>query len=100
LKKKRLKKHSPIKRPPLRVPGQSLDEKIFDQALDGGLAVSIPPVFLTVMALLEWYRWWREQPPAPVLLTLAAVTFWAWSSIKFPAHRRRIIIPPKNWTAP
>lgn len=82
-------RRSPIKFPPLRVPGQSLDEEITrlseqfnDKALLG--------VIFIILTLFEWLRWWTELRTNPWFLTLVTVpllAFIAWTIVK---HRREM----------
>lgn len=72
---------SPIKDKPLRTPGQSLEEQrralIDDRFETWGLVAA----FFVVMALVEWFRYFRPLPPQPWLLTACAVAmggFAAW----------------------
>lgn len=72
---------SPIKDKPLRHPGQSLEEerrKLFEDKLE-------PPFmlagFFVVLAVMEWWRYYSNKPPSPVLFSLVAaflVAFAAW----------------------
>ena len=69
---------SPIKAPPLRLPGQSLTEER-DRIVEDKL---IPPmlgaVLLIVVAGLEWWRYFVPQPPHPWSWTLLAIAGVAW----------------------
>jgi hypothetical protein len=72
------KTRSPIKDKPLRLPGQSLEEerrKIWDDRLETPLIIT---VFLVVLSGLEWWRFFANPPPQPILYTiiaLLAITF-------------------------
>lgn len=64
---------SPLSAPPLRNPGQSLDEEIH-RLVDDKLMMSLLPAFaFLIAALLEWLRWWQQSKPNPLLYTLCAL---------------------------
>ncbi len=70
---------SPLKDPPLRLPGQSLTEER-DRIVEDKL---VPPmlaaVLLVVVAGLEWWRYFVPQAPHPWMWTLIAMAGVAWS---------------------
>jgi hypothetical protein len=76
---------SPIKDKPLRHPGQSLEEerrKLLEDKLE---TPAILALFTTVWATMEWWRYYTDFPPNPVIFTLAAVLtigFAGWRYIK------------------
>jgi len=62
-------KKSPLKDKPLRQPGQSLQEMI-DELIDGKfMNYAVLIVFILVFTLIEWYRWYFNSPPRPILAT-------------------------------
>ena len=67
------KTRSPLKGKPLRLPGQSVDERL-DEVF---YSLVITPVFmaflLVVLAGLEWFRYYRPAKPVPELFSAAAV---------------------------
>jgi hypothetical protein len=75
-------KQSPLKDPPLRVPGQSVDDELDDVLYDRLLTPFAVALFAVAMAALEWFRTFHPQPPEPLVYTLAAVValcYAAWS---------------------
>lgn len=81
---------SPLKSPPRRVPGQSVDEeigKLLDDELSPYVAAS---VMLITLAAYEWWRWWSDVPPQPVLLSICALGFVVFASFKVRSVRRRL----------
>jgi hypothetical protein len=64
---------SPIKHGPLRQAGESLREEQDRLMIDKALLWVIAPIFFCILALLEWYRWWSNSPPSPILLTVMAI---------------------------
>lgn len=72
-KKSPVEKRSPLKIPPLRHPGQSLDEevdRIFDEKVMSNVVMI---VFLAVFILLEWIRSLLNTPPKPLGVTVICV---------------------------
>ena len=65
-------KRSPLKGKPLRNPGQSLDEQIHDFIEDRIGGPIFVAVFTALLAGLEWWRYYKPQPPAPWLYTVGA----------------------------
>lgn len=65
-------RRSPIKTPPLRLPGQSSDERMSDLR-DTFMQDSIVSLFLILLAGVEWVRWWVPLPPNPFPSTTLAV---------------------------
>ena len=69
---------SPLKRKPLRNPGDSVEEEIQKVVWEQGFAYYIYAAFLVVLAGLEWFRWFRPVAPNPwpySVFALAAVAF-------------------------
>lgn len=65
-------RRSQFKTPPLRMPGQSVDEGMSDLR-DTFMQDSIVSLFLILLAGLEWVRWWVPLPPNPLPSTTLAV---------------------------
>ncbi len=72
LHRKRVTKRSPLKEKPLRLPGQSLQEKI-NGLIDKALECVVLMVLAILVAMLEWFRWFFKSPPQPVVFTFLAV---------------------------
>ena len=80
-------RRSPIRFPPLRVAGQSIEEEIrrlSDQLND---RLVLAAVFL-VITVLEWYTWWFSLPPNPGLITLVTILVVAFAVRTVFRHRR------------
>lgn len=84
-------KRSPLKNPPLRMPGQSVQEdidritdKFADHAVLFGLA--------WFAALMEWVRWIFKLPPQPLVFSALAVLVSAFVIMKAIKTRRRLRI--------
>jgi hypothetical protein len=73
---------SPIKTPPLRLPGQSIEERINELRSEFHEYLILPFCFV-VLAMFECLRWWTAAPPNPILLTIAAsiTIVYAWIKI-------------------
>jgi hypothetical protein len=86
----KIDKDSPLKAPPLRTPGQSLDEEI-SRLIDEDAATYIfGGLFAIALAGLEWFRSFLGAPPQPVpftLLAIAVVIVVAW---KITRVRRKV----------
>ena len=82
-------KRSPLKRSPLRSPGESVHQERERLIEDEW----IPYVFLAVMtvfvAVAEWLRWYTTIPPQPVALSVVALLAVAFCTYKFFTVRKR-----------
>ena len=65
-------RRSPLKDPPLRNPGQSLDERIYDLTYDYVVWPVLFASFLVILAGLEWFRYLRTIPPSPAIYSVGA----------------------------
>lgn len=66
-------KKSPLKAAPLHNPGQSLDEEIQRVLDDKVMPYALAMVFVIVLALLEWWRWYTKQLPSPITYSVLAI---------------------------
>ncbi|RUO23922.1 nuclease [Aliidiomarina minuta] len=81
---------SPLKAKPLNNPAESLERRLYDLALDRVL-VPIPICILFVfMAIVEWYRWYVDVPPQPLLMSVLAVCVIAYFAFRFRGVWREI----------
>jgi hypothetical protein len=62
---------SPLKDRPLRNPGQSLDVQIDDLTTDM-LGPILMATMLVTLSAMEWFRWYRDDRPHPLLFSLLA----------------------------
>jgi hypothetical protein len=81
---------SPLKRKPLRNPGQSVDEYIHNF-----LTEDIFPYFVAVgiffaIAILEWYHWATDSPPSPIPITVVAILAFLLIVRKWFAARKKV----------
>ncbi len=87
---KRAGKRSPLKRKPLRNPGESLQDEIHTILTEQ----MIPPMvvaFLSILiAAMEWWRYFRAAPPQPVILSALAFLAVIYGSYKVVAIKKRI----------
>lgn len=81
---------SPLKAPPLRYAGQSLDGEIQRVLNDDVLAYVAMAILAIVLAIHEWSRWYTNSPPQPVLFTLIAISAVAYTARKIVLARRKI----------
>jgi hypothetical protein len=70
---------SPLKAPPLRVPGESIDAQLGEVEYDEIISPLALALFLALLAALEWYRYLSHQPPSPWTFTAAAIIGVAWA---------------------
>lgn len=62
-------KKSPLKDKPLRHAGQSLDEEINRLIEDDALPYISVSVLMIVLSMFEWYQWYFQLPPSPIIFT-------------------------------
>jgi len=89
-KKTKATNHSPLKDKPLRNPGQSLEQEISRIINDEMMERFVPVLFIVIMAGFEWYRYWQDLPPKPVLFTLVAIMLVVYFSFYFVRARKRL----------
>ena len=85
-----VKTRSPLKVPPPRNPGQSLDEELQRLFVDSFLPYFLVPSMLGAFALIEWTRYYRPQPPSPWLATAVAIVAVLCSAYKILKMRPKI----------
>jgi len=66
-------KKSPLKDKPLRYVGQSLDEEIDRLLYDKGLFYILVSFCMIILAVLEWYRYFLNPKPSPIIHTVIAI---------------------------
>ena len=72
--------------PLLRLPGQSMDERITHH--QEKLADLVVPTFcLVVLAVFEWWRWWFPVPPMPLPFTAIALIAVLYAFPRVMRHR-------------
>lgn len=78
-------KRSPLKVSPLRLPGQSLDERIDDIVYDK-LVVYVVVIGLILLSVInEWMRFYFNFPPKPLGISIIAtvvIAFCVWKILK------------------
>lgn len=84
---------SPIKRRPLRNPGDSLDEEIQEVVWREGMAYYFFAGFLVVLAVLESWQWYTDAQPNPfpfILIAVCAVVLAVYKMRKAAARVRSL----------
>ena len=81
---------SPLKDPPLRMPGQSLGEEIQRVFDDEWMPYFLATLVFCVFAALEWLRYYRPLPPSPRLMTAIAVLLLGFTAIRITRMRPKI----------
>lgn len=66
-------KKSPLTSKPRRNPGQSIDEEIEALIYDKAVPWVVSGVVIILMAVGEWWRWYRQAPYTPWIYTILAV---------------------------
>lgn len=80
---------SPLKSPPLRLPGQSLEAQIDDYLTDHALVPALGAAIMIGLAVMEWIRYWNQSPPMPWVVTtmaLAVCVYTAWKLWRAKKH--------------
>lgn len=85
-----LDSRSPLKAPPLRYAGQSLDQEINRLVNDGVMPYIAVALCVVWIAIYEWYRWYVGAPPQPVLLTFVAIGMMLVAAFKVWTTRKRM----------
>ncbi|MGD1866749.1 MAG: hypothetical protein ACFB0D_19530 [Phormidesmis sp.] len=84
------KKRSPLKDKPLRNPGQSLDEAIDRLMEDDVLTLVATASGCAASALQEWFRWYFNVPPRPVLITVFCSLLFAYCFFRLLGLRQKL----------
>lgn len=85
------RERSPLDRAkPLRVPGQSLTEELDDVLHDHMLAPMLLAVFALVIAGLEWWRYYFDSKPNPMVYSTTAVACVLYAVYKILRNRKRV----------
>lgn len=64
---------SPLAEAPLRLPGQSLSERIGDVTVEGVVLYFAWAVFCVLLAFYEWIDWYFEIQPMPFVFSIIAI---------------------------
>lgn len=81
---------SPLKSSPLRNPGQSLDEELQNLLMDKALPYVMSATMMTALTAIEWFRWYLNIPPKPILYTIIAFMVIAYSVFKLFHVKRKV----------
>lgn len=88
---KTTKTRSPLDRaPPLRAAGQSLSDELEDVAYDHVLAPMFMALFAVIIAVLEWFKYFNNAKPNPIIYTLFAAAVVLYAAFKVWRIRRRL----------
>ncbi|MCX4190829.1 nuclease-related domain-containing protein [Methylophaga sp. OBS3] len=77
---------SPLKDNPLHNPAESLDKEIEKLVHEDATKYIIMLVFMVVLTLQEWWRWFFELKPNPIIVTAIAfivIPYAVWKLYKF-----------------
>lgn len=81
---------SPIKRRPLRNPGDSLDDEIQETMWTQFGAYYLVAACLVLVAAMEWLRWFTKSGPNPILFSVMALFAVALAVYKIRAAANRV----------
>lgn len=84
------KNRSALRDKPLRDPGQSLREEVEDVVLDEGIYPVMCVTIAGFYAIYEWWRWFTNWPPHPIIVTVIAVTVAIWAGMKMRAAKSKV----------
>lgn len=83
-------KKSPIKAKPLRYAGQSLSEEIDRLCYEHALKYFLYSIICIIIAGSEWWRYFKNPPPAPIFYSIIAVLVVIYSVYKSKKSLKRI----------
>ncbi len=85
------KDRSPLDRfAPLRVPGQSLTEELDDVFQDHVMAPYALAVLMVLIAGLEWWRYYADFKPSPIVFSIAALVCVGYAAYKIIRIRKKV----------
>lgn len=83
-------KKSPLKAPPLRLPGQSVQDEI-DKIIDDSLMPTyIFAVMMLMMCLNGWWTWYSQKIASPLPMTVIAVLAIAYTTWKIVRSKNKL----------
>lgn len=83
-------KKSPLKAKPLRNAGQSLDEEI-EKSISERLGMyAFAIVMFSYLIIMEWYRWYMQSFPSPIIMTIVALPFIIYAIYKLIKEKKKI----------
>jgi len=84
------KKKSPLKGKPLRNAGQSLDERINELINENAVPYIVLCVFFICASINEWWRYFRNPPPSPLLISIFSIVVTLFSAYKIHAILKKV----------
>jgi hypothetical protein len=80
---------SPLKRKPLRNPGESIQLEMENLLENEVLPQVMAAVMVVAFAVYEWIRWLTNTPPQPIPITIFALIFAGYTTYKVITVRKR-----------
>lgn len=74
----------------MRVAGQSLDEELEDVRYDQMLSPILVALITTIMAGMEWVKYFLKMPPSPWVFSIAALLMIGYAVFKVLRTRKRV----------
>lgn len=81
---------SPLTEPPLRTPGQSLDEEIQRLIDDQGTPYIAVVMCSLILSIMEWARWYWELPYSPIGFTVVSVALVLYFIVHLKKIKRKL----------
>lgn len=73
---------SPLKAKPLKNPGESLERRLTDIAVERVYFPLAVAFMLIAWAGFEWYRWALDLPPNPILMSVITLGIVLWAAVR------------------
>jgi hypothetical protein len=73
---------SPLRAPPLRLAGKSVDAELDDHVLNELLTPYLVAALVVILAGFEWFRYFSGTPPTPWLFTALAVLVTIYAALR------------------
>lgn len=88
-------KRQPVRSPldrakPLRVPGQSISEQLDDVLYEHMLAPVLIALFMVVVAALEWWRFYTDAKPNPLIYSTVAGACVFYAGVKILRNQHKV----------
>ncbi|MBN1535590.1 MAG: NERD domain-containing protein [Anaerolineales bacterium] len=86
------KRYSPIKEKPLRLPGQSINDTIYDIQTEEMLFPIVYTTMLLALSINTWMNWLSKNLVQPYLITLVTIIVIIYSIIRIKKARNKVAL--------
>lgn len=83
--------NSPLREPPLRLPGQSTDKRLYDVLFSKVMFFALMTGISSGLIVSEWLRFFLSIPPNPILVTLLLSSVIAFSVLMIRKNKKYIL---------